>query len=155
MNITIPGTGALDIKNILLDYNGTLAIGGILIPGVEEILNDLSLRFNIHVITADTFGSAESGLSNVKCSYTRISEENQSEAKLQFLMKCGKDTTACIGNGKNDRLMLKESVLGIAVMQGEGVFTETLMMSDIVCPDIISTLELFRDHKRIIATMRD
>lgn len=155
MEITIPGTGTLNIENILLDYNGTLAVDGILIPGVEEILNGLSNNFSIHVITADTFGSAESELKNVKCRFTKLDPANQSEAKLRHLLDLGKERTACIGNGKNDRLMLRESALGIAVIQSEGVFTETLQMSDIVCPDILSALDFFRKPKRLIATMRD
>jgi len=155
MEITIPGTGTLDIKNLLLDYNGTLAVDGFLLPGVETILNELSSLYSIHIITADTFGSAESELKNVKCTFNRLNPVNQSEAKLQYLASLGKNNTACIGNGKNDRYMLKDSVLGIAVIQGEGAFTETLIMSDIVCADIISALELFRNPKRLIATMRD
>lgn len=155
MEITIPGTGTLDIKNIILDYNGTLAVDGILINGVKEIINELSGHFKIHVITADTFGGAESALSGANCTFTKIEPGNQTEAKLQFLIECGKNNTACIGNGKNDRYMLKESILGISVIQGEGVFTETLIMSDIVSPDILNALELFRNPKRLIATMRD
>jgi len=155
MEINIPGTGTLDIKNILLDYNGTLAVDGILIPGVKDLLNELSGQFGIHVITADTFGSAEAELNGIKCTFTRLNPENQSEAKLQYLIECGKDNTASIGNGKNDRYMLKESILGIAVVQGEGAFTETLIMSDIVCSTILTALEFFRKPKRLVATMRD
>lgn len=155
MEITIPGTGTLDIKNLLLDYNGTLAFDGKLLPGIDKILNELSLQFDIHIITADTFGFAESELKNVKCTYNRLEPDNQSEAKLLYLSNLGKDKTASVGNGKNDRYMLKDAVLGIAVVQGEGLFTETAIMSDIICPDIYSALELFRNPKRLVATMRD
>ncbi len=155
MEFIIPGTGTLDIKNILLDYNGTLAVDGKLISGTEERLNSLSQQYSIHVITADTFGSAEAELKNVKCTLIKLKPDNQSEAKLQYLFELGKDNTACIGNGKNDRFMLKESVLGIAVIQDEGIFTGTLMMSDIVCHDILSALEFFVKPKRLIATLRE
>ena len=155
MEINIPGTGTVDIKNILLDYNGTLAVDGILIPGVKDILNELSEQFSIHVITADTFGGAASELSDVKCTFTKLNPENQSEAKLRYLMECGKEHTAAIGNGKNDRYMLKEAALGIAVIQGEGAFTGTVIMSDIVCTDILHALDFFRRPKRLVATMRD
>jgi P-type E1-E2 ATPase len=155
MEINIPGTGTLEIKNILLDYNGTLAVDGILIPGVKDILNELSEQFRIHVITADTFGSAEAELADIKCTFTRLKPENQSEAKLQYIIECGKENTAAIGNGKNDRYMLKEAVLGIAVIQSEGAFTETLIMSDIVCTDILHALDFFRKPKRLTATIRD
>lgn len=155
MEITIPGSGTLDIKNILIDYNGTLAVDGTLIPGVEDILNGLSLQFGIYVITADTFGFAESELKNVKCTFTRLDPENQSEAKLKYLNTLGKETTAAIGNGNNDCLMLKESALGIAVIQSEGLCTRTMLMSDIVCPDIFSALDFFIKPKRLVATLRN
>jgi len=155
MEITIPGTGTIDIKNLLLDYNGTLAVDGKLLPGLEAVLNDLSRQFDIHIITADTFGSAESELKGVKCRFNRLGPENQSEAKLLYLVNLGKENTACIGNGRNDRYMLRESVLGIAVIQGEGVFTGAAVMSDIICPDIFSALGLFINPQRLIATMRE
>ncbi|HPS88345.1 MAG TPA: ATPase P [Spirochaetota bacterium] len=155
MQIIIPGSDTLDIKNLLIDYNGTIAVDGKLLPGVADILNELSRQLDIHVITADTFGFAESELEQVKCTFNRLAPDNQSEAKLLYLSTLGKENTACIGNGKNDRYMLKESALGIAVVQREGVFTETAIMSDIICPDIFSALDLFRNTKRLIATMRD
>jgi len=155
MELNIPGNGTLDIKNILLDYNGTLAVDGVLIPGVEDVLNDLSAKYSIHVITADTFGSAESELKNVHCTFRKLNPENQSEAKLQYLTNLGKDVTSCVGNGKNDRLMIKESILGISIIQAEGAFTETVMVSDIICHDIFAALEFFRTPKRLIATMRN
>jgi soluble P-type ATPase len=155
MEINIPGKGLLEISDIILDYNGTVAVDGILIPGMENILNELSKEFRIHIITADTFGIAESELEGIKCNFMILGPGNQSEGKLKYLLETGKENTACIGNGKNDRLMLKESILGIAVIQAEGAFTETVISSDIICPDIFSALEFFRKPKRLIATMRD
>jgi soluble P-type ATPase len=138
-----------------MDYTVSRADDGHLIPGVQEVLNELSGDFDIHVITADTFGIAKSELAGVRCSFRVLGTENQSRAKLEYLMGTGTENTACIGNGKNDSLMLRESVLGIAVIQAEGAFTETVMSSDIICPDIFCALELFRKPKRLIATMRD
>lgn len=155
MEIIIPGTGLVNITDIILDYNGTLAVDGILIPGIREILDDLSRDFDVHIITADTFGTAGSELAGINCRLTGINPENQSQEKLSYLIGTGAATTACIGNGKNDRLMIREAAIGIAVSQAEGAFTETVMASDIVCPDIFSALEFFRKPKRLIATMRD
>lgn len=155
MEFRIPGIGTISINNIILDYNGTIAVDGIMIPGVEELLNELSADYSIHVITADTFGSAEAALRNVNCRFTRISPDNQSMQKLQYLAECGKETSACIGNGKNDRYMLKESAIGIALIQREGLFAETALAADILCPDIFSALEFFKNPERLIATMRD
>lgn len=155
MEITIPGTGTIDIKNILLDFNGTIALDGRLIPGAAAILNELSGHISIHVITADTFGSAEAELKGVACTLATINPDNQSEAKLKYLDTLGRESTACMGNGKNDRLMLEHSVLGIGIIQMEGAFTETLLAADIIFPDIISALDIFRNTRRLVATLRD
>jgi len=155
MEINVPGKGILEITGIILDYNGTIAVDGFLIPGVQDVLNELSKDIDIHIVTADTFGMARAELAGVRCSFKVLGLEKQSQAKLEYLMETGAGNTACIGNGRNDRLMLRESILGIAVIQAEGAFTETVMSSDIICPDIFSALEFFRKPKRLIATMRD
>ncbi len=56
--IDIPGFGALRLEHLVLDYNGTLAADGELLPGVGEALRALARDVRIHAITADTFGRA-------------------------------------------------------------------------------------------------
>jgi soluble P-type ATPase len=80
--------------------------------------------------------------------------ERQDVGKLAYIERLGARKTACIGNGRNDRLMLKEAALGIAVVQGEGAASETLLAADVVCPDILSALALLRDPLRLKATLR-
>jgi soluble P-type ATPase len=50
--------------------------------------------------------------------------------------------------------MLKEAALGIAVVQEEGAFAETLMSADVVCTNIVSALGLLTNPLRLIATLR-
>ena len=52
MEISIPGFGELNLSYLVMDYNGTLAIDGILINGVKEALMTLSERTQLHVLTA-------------------------------------------------------------------------------------------------------
>lgn len=40
LNINIPGHGDLSLKHLVFDYNETLAIGGVLIPGVSELIKN-------------------------------------------------------------------------------------------------------------------
>lgn len=68
MEIDIPGFGALRVAQVVLDYNGTLAVDGRLIPGVKPRLNRLAASLTVHVITADTFGKARGSLRGVDCS---------------------------------------------------------------------------------------
>ena len=36
LTISIPGGATLDIEHLVLDYNGTLAVDGVLLPGVAR-----------------------------------------------------------------------------------------------------------------------
>ena len=153
--IEIPGYKRLEIKHIVCDYNGTIAVDGKLIDGVRIIINDISEKVDVHVITADTFGFVERELENVHCKLVKISIQNQAVSKLEYLLNLGKDKTICIGNGNNDRLMLKEAALGITLLQEEGTCIETLLVSDIVCKNIIDAFGYFIEPKRLIATLRN
>jgi soluble P-type ATPase len=62
--------------------------------------------------------------------------------------------TACIGNGRNDRLMLQAAALGIAVILGEGASVEAVSAAHVVCTSILSALELLQNPLRLTATLR-
>jgi soluble P-type ATPase len=66
----------------------------------------------------------------------------------------GADHVVCVGNGRNDRLMLKEAALGIAVILQEGAAAETVAAADVVCTHIVSALELLHNPLRLTATLR-
>ena len=106
------------------------------------------------MITADTFGFVERELENVRCKLVKISTQNQAVSKLEYVLNLGKDKIICIGNGNNDRLMVKEAALGIALLQEEGICTETLLASDVACKNIIDAFGYFKEPKRLIATLR-
>jgi soluble P-type ATPase len=154
IEITVPGCGALKLEHLVLDYNGTLARDGALLPGVREHLNALSEHLHIHIVTADTFGVARSALHEFPCKLTILPPGNQDVAKLTHIGRLGSQATVCIGNGRNDRLMLKEAALGIAVMGGEGTAIEAVMAADILAPDILSALDLLVHPLRLTATLR-
>lgn len=151
----IPGRAPIDIKNVVFDYNGTLAIDGQLIEGVDKRINDLAGDIHFHVITADTYGSVEKELSGVNCSVAKIPKEQQDIGKLDYLLKLGKEKTLCVGNGRNDKLMLKESAIGIALIQDEGVCVESLLAADIACKSIMDVFAYFKIPNRMKATLRN
>jgi len=153
--LEIPGREKIEIKDVVFDYNGTIAIDGQLIEGVAKIINELADVINFHVITADTYGSVEKALANINCKVVKISKEKQNSSKLDYLLSLGKETTLCVGNGKNDQLMLKESVIGIALIQDEGVCVESLLAADIVCKSIMDVFAYFKSPNRIKATLRN
>jgi P-type E1-E2 ATPase len=154
IEITIPGYKKLQLNHLVLDYNGTLACDGQLLPGVAERLNTLSTQMKIHVLTADTFGSVRSAMSEVSCELSILAPENQDVGKLKYVERLGSEVTVCIGNGRNDRLMLKEAALGIAVLEGEGAAVETIMAADVLAPNILAALDLLLQPLRLVATLR-
>ena len=154
IEVNIPGYKVLRIEHLVLDHNGTLAVDGILIEGVKKRLEELSRVLQIHVVTADTFGKARSQLEGTPCELTVLPTGDQDLGKLAFVKRLGSDRTACIGNGRNDCLMLKEAALGIAVILAEGAAAVTLNSADVVCTSILSALELLQNPLRLTATLR-
>ena len=154
IEITIPGYQTLQLKHLILDYNGTLACDGEVIAGVEECLESLSRDLEIHVLTADTFGKVKSGLKDSPCKISVLPVENQDIGKLAYVKKLGCENAVCIGNGRNDQLMLSESALGIAVVLQEGAALQTLQSADVVCTSIVSAFELLLHPLRLTATLR-
>jgi soluble P-type ATPase len=59
LEVNIPGYRTLVLSFLVLDYNGTIACDGHLIPGVRGRLEALSEIVAIHILTADTFGSVQ------------------------------------------------------------------------------------------------
>ncbi len=152
--VDIPGYARLSISHLVLDYNGTLAQDGHLLEGVRELFLALSSSLEIHVVTADTFGRASEQLKGLPCRVVILPEGDQAAAKLAYVQKLGLHNTISIGNGRNDRLMLKESRLGIALVQAEGSAIESFLYADIVCKDVIDAISLITHPKRLIATLR-
>jgi len=155
VKVNIPGKEELEIQNIVFDYNGTIAIDGKLIEGIKKSINELSNSFKFYVITADTYGSVEKELVDTKCEIIKISKSSQDLSKLEFIKSLGSSTTLSVGNGRNDKLMLKESILGIAILQDEGLCTETLLNSDILVKSIFDVFSFLKDENRLIATLRN
>ncbi len=154
LEVAIPGTETLFLEHLVADFNGTLALDGTLLPGVAEALGSLSECLEIHVVTADTFGRARQTLAALPCSLSILSPGGQDAAKLRYVEALGAAQCVCIGNGRNDRLMLRAAGLGIAVMQKEGAAVETLLAAKVAVQDIRVALGLLLNPARLIATLR-
>jgi soluble P-type ATPase len=152
--LTVPGFGALELHHLVLDYNGTLAVDGKLLPGVRDVLTALADQVEIHVITADTFGLAGTELAGLPVNITIIALEAEVDAKLAHVERLGSAGVVAIGNGRNDRKMLAAAAVGVAVVQAEGAAAETIAAADVVATDILDALDLLRHPKRLIATLR-
>jgi soluble P-type ATPase len=150
----IPGFGPLRIEHLVLDYNGTLALDGRLIPGVRPRLRALARLMKLHVVTADTFGTVRRALRGVPCRTAVLGAQGQDRAKRDFVRRLGAARTVCIGNGRNDRLMLRAARLGLVVVESEGAAGEAVMAADVVSPSIVDALDLLLHPLRLTATLR-
>jgi len=151
LELAVPGFGLLRIAHLVLDYNGTLAVDGRPLPGVRPRLERLGRCMRIHVLTADTFGKACTGLRGVDCKLEILQSDR---AKAAYVRRLDARRVACIGNGRNDRLMLRIARLGIAVLQAEGAAAATLAVADLVVPSAADALDLFLQPRRLVASLR-
>lgn len=155
IEIDVPGGTLLQARILVLDYNGTLAIDGILLPGVRERLLSLAPDIEIIILTADTFGKAAANLRGIPCQLVILEGGDQQEQKAAFIQDLGLQDVIAIGNGLNDAKMLMNAALGIAVIQKEGASSLAISEADIVTTTIFDALDLLANPKRIVATLRD
>ncbi len=168
LEFVVPGGRPVCLTTLVLDYNGTIANRGLLIPGVEDRLRVLTSVLDIHIFTADTFGTVRSELGGSLLKEMRAGRvsvdvippqelrlgRNEGEAKLDMLTALGAKHCCAIGNGRNDALMLGAAGLSFCVMGREGCSPKAMNAAHILCRDILEALELLMDPRCCVATMR-
>lgn len=152
--IDIPGFDRLQIDYLVMGYNGTLAVEGALIDGVAERIRELSAHVQIHVLTADTYASATRHLRGLPIWFATVPPSNQAQAKLAYIRKLGSGACVAIGNGRNDRLMLEDAALSIAMIQREGGAVDAIQAAHLAMVSINATLDLFLYPERLVATLQ-
>lgn len=155
MDIKIPGFGTLSLQHLVFDYNGTVARDGKLMSNVGQTIIQLADRFSIHFLTADTRGTAASELEGLPVTLKIIEGDDTATLKLDYVSALGAASVAAIGNGHNDRLMLKAAALGVAVLEGEGTSSSAIAGADIVSRSIYDALGMFVIPERLVATLRN
>ncbi len=151
LDVAIPGAGRLVAAHLVLDFNGTLAEAGVLPADVARRLSRLARRFQVTVLTADTFGTAAAALRGVPVSLHPI---RTGRDKGAFVRRRAADGVVAVGNGVNDRAMLRGAALGIAVLGPEGMDPRLVASAKIVSRCIEDALDLLLDPRRLVATLR-
>jgi soluble P-type ATPase len=154
IKIEAPGHDVREIDNIVLDLNGTLTVDGRIHPKAKDKINLLAKRTRVYVTTADTRGDSREVLKKVRAEIVTLEGADTGKEKLAFVRKVGSQRTVAVGNGYNDRLMVKEASIGICILGREGACSETLQQSDIVFPSIIDALDFLLRPLRQRATLR-
>jgi len=152
--LDIPCFGLVRLEHCISDFTGTLSVDGKLLPGVKERMNAVAKILKVHVLTADTFGKARAELEGVNCEVTILTGENHDNQKAEFVSKLGAEKVIALGNGNNDRRMLKSAKIGIAVCLEEGCAKDALFASDIVVKSPVDAFDLLLYPKRLKATLR-
>jgi soluble P-type ATPase len=155
ISIDIQGWGNMEIENVVLDLNGTLAADGKIPSEVKKKVSALAGRVKIYLLTADTQGTATEEIREMKVDLVKVEGKDSKEGKFDFLKSLDLEKTVAMGNGNNDELILKEAALGIAILGDEGVSVTALKQADIVVKNISDALDLLLKPKRLMATLRE
>lgn len=151
LDVEIPGRETLSLTELLLDMNGTLTDRGELLPGVADRLSTVRAVLRIHLLTADTYGTAGTVGRELDVSVARVADGDD---KRRYVERLGAERCAAIGNGANDVPMLGSAAVGIAVLGPEGASSGALAAADAVCRSIGEALRLLVDPLALAATLR-
>jgi P-type E1-E2 ATPase len=154
MNIGVPGYRTLIIENVVMDFNGTIAVDGHMKDSVKERIMRLSGQYQVYVITSDTQGTAAKELDGLPVTLKIFDNANAGECKRQIVEELGGDRCACVGNGNNDRFMFRKAALSIAVLETEGLYAPILSDADLLVKSSEDALDLLLDTKRLISGLR-
>ncbi|ODA39510.1 HAD hydrolase family protein [Desulfosporosinus sp. BG] len=154
IQVTIPGKGTMTLKVLVLDYNGTLALDGEMFESVKENLLQLSSFVEIHILTADTYGTVARQCKGLPVEVKVLESLDHTTEKADYLLQFNNQEIIAIGNGANDQLMLERAHLGIAVIGLEGASIQTLLSADLVVNRIEDAFGLLIETQRLKATLR-
>jgi P-type E1-E2 ATPase len=154
--VNIPKLGTIKIKNIIFDMNGTIQFKGQVSDEIVKKFNELKKHFNVYLVSSDTRGNLSAIAQKLGVEYIKIAPANitDAEEKNNVLLKLGKEQTIAVGNGNNDALMLKNALLGIAIIGNEGASSKSILNSNVVFTDPLSAIDFLLDEKIMIATLR-
>jgi P-type E1-E2 ATPase len=138
-----------------MDLNGTLALDGTPLPGVHEALAELKSSLALHLVTADTFGTASALRDHLGVIVELLPPDRPgATTKAELVRSLGETGVAAMGNGANDAAMLKAAAIAIAVMGPEGCVPEVLSAASVCVKDPVEGLGLLLHPKRLAATLR-
>ncbi|HAM51448.1 MAG TPA: ATPase P [Nitrospiraceae bacterium] len=152
--LDIPGFGAIKLKYLVSDFTGTLSVDGTLLSGAKERLNKISEFLDVYILTADTFGMAKAELRGINCEVRILEGEDHDIKKEEFVRNLGPEAVIALGNGNNDRKMLKAAKIGIAICLKEGCAADACSSADILVLSTVDALDLLLNPKRMKATLR-
>ena len=155
IEVKIPGREkALRIQTVALDYNGTIAVDGVLLPAAAERIRELSTHVDICVLTADTYGTVMQQCRELGVAVKTFPQEGAAVRKEAIVRKLGSGVCA-VGNGFNDIQMFDAAELAVAVLGREGMCAQLLAHADVLVTSPEDALDLLLKANRLRATLRN
>ena len=153
LNIEIPGRETLEIRHVVLDYNGTVAVDGALLPGLAQRIAALKESVSVTVLTADTYGTVRAQCEPLGVAVQTFPRAGAARCKEEIVRGLG-GGVACVGNGFNDIQMFGAAALSIAVLEREGLCAALLSHADVLVSSPLDALDLLLRPQRLRATLR-
>lgn len=153
LTIEIPGRETLEISHVVLDYNGTVAVDGALLPGLAERIAALKESVTVTVLTADTYGTVRAQCEPLGIAVETFPRAGAAQCKEEIVRGLS-GGAACVGNGFNDIQMFDAAALSIAVLEKEGLCAALLAHADVLVSSPLDALDLLLRPKHLCATLR-
>jgi len=151
LHVSVPTGEDLWLEHLVLDVNGTLTDRGRPIEAAARVLAELRDELALHVLSADTFGTAENVARELRAEFRRITSGDD---KVNYVQRLGPHKCVAVGNGRNDAPMLKTAALGIAVIGPEGAHARAVAAADVLTRSVEEALALLADPRALTATLR-
>jgi len=152
MIIQTPNNQKIEIKNIVLDLNGTLANYSQISEKTKDLLKQLKkLDYRLILISGDIRGNARKIAKELDLELFLGANSQEKAVQMQQFEK---SQTAAIGNARIDIGTFQNAAISIATIQSEGIHPEILKHIDILVTSIEDALKLFTDSKTLEATLR-
>ena len=100
LQIEIPGRETLELRHLVLDYNGTIAVDGQILEALRERLRTLSHLLEIHVLTADTYGTVARQCDGLPLTVRTFPRAEAGVCKAEIVRGL-EGGVVCLGNGYN------------------------------------------------------
>ena len=153
ITIDIPGRDTIQVEHVVLDYNGTIAKDGVLLPEIRQRLQQLKGMANIYILTADTYGTVAAQCKTMEAEVRTFPQERAAQRKAEIVRKLG-GNTFCAGNGYNDIAMFQEASLAVGIIDREGMCAALALHADILVTSAQDALDLLLKPDRLRATLR-
>lgn len=153
IRIDIPGRETLEITAAVLDYNGTIARDGVLLPEAAERIRALTQLLPVYVLTADTYGTVQAQCRSLGVTVRTFPKAGAAQHKETIVRELGEGVFA-MGNGFNDMAMFDAAALSVAVVEKEGMCAALLSHADVLVTAPEDGLDLLLKSDRLRATLR-